>query len=260
MKKVLIIGANSYIGQKFYSFVDNNCKEKINITLVSASDGSWRKIDFSSYDCILHLSAIVHQKEKKQMKELYYNVNYKLAVEIAQLAKVNGVRQFIFMSTAAVYNPNINCINKNTKPDPKSYYGIYKLAAEDEIDNLKNNSYKVAIIRSPMVYGKGCKGNYKKLETLAKYLPIFPDYHNKRSMIHIDTLCKFIIDLIDNEKSGLYFPQESKYIDTCEMFVELRKQMGKRTKLIRCFNFLIRFLLPYNKIINKMFGDFYYID
>lgn len=259
MKKVLIIGANSYIGKKFNSYVQNNHINNLSVFLVSASDGSWKSIDFKSFDCILHLAAIAHRKENKKLKKIYHDINYKLAVDVAHLAKMSGVRQFIFMSTAAVYNPGDRCITKYTKPNPKSYYGFYKLMAEEEICKMGDNLFKIVIVRSPMVYGEGCKGNYQKLKKLARFLPIFPDYHNKRSMIHIDNFCKFLIDVIINEKNGIFFPQDKKYIDTCEMFVELRNKIGKRTRLTKVLNFLIKLLIPYSKTFSKLFGDFYYM-
>jgi UDP-glucose 4-epimerase len=114
IKKVLIIGSHSYIGKKLHAYIKEKGIEDIQVTLVSASDGSWMKVDFSEFDVILHLSGIVHRKEKKDMKSLYYNVNYKLAVQVAQKAKENHVKQFIFMSTAAVFGTVNGCITKET--------------------------------------------------------------------------------------------------------------------------------------------------
>lgn len=260
MKKVLVIGAHSFIGQQFNNYIHSRNNDIIDITLVSASDDAWRVIDFSQYDTILHLAAIVHKKEKKKMQQLYYKVNYKLAVEIASLAKRCGVKQFIFMSTAAVYDSSIQCITRDTRPNPGSFYGIYKLAAEEEIAKMQSSLFNVVIARSPMVYGDGCKGNYRRLTKLARYLPIFPDYHNKRSMIHINNLCEFFLEIIENNRKGYFFPQDSKYIDTCELFVELRKKMGKKTLLVKRMNKIIKIIMPYNKTINKLFNDFYYVD
>lgn len=260
MKRVLVIGKNSYIGQKFNTYVFDKFADSIQISFVSASDNTWEKIDFSSYDVVLHLSGIVHRKEKKEMETLYYNVNYKLAVEVAKKAKESNVKQFIFMSTAAVYDLNSSRITKDTKPNPKTFYGKSKLAAEEAIVKLQNDSFQVTIVRPPMVYGDGCKGNYPKLMFIAKYVPIFPEYHNKRSMIHIDNLCELLADLIKNEKIGYFHPQDDKFADTCEMVVAIRKEMGKRTFLIRKSDVLIKTLIPHSKIINKMFNDFYYSE
>lgn len=256
MKKVLIIGANSYIGKKFYEYIIENSISTIEASLVSASDGSWKKADFTEYDTVLHLSAIVHKKEKKDMKELYFNVNHKLAVDIARHAKDSGVRQFAFMSTAAVYGKITGCITEDTVPNPNTYYGMSKLAAEKDIMKLQDAEFKVTIIRPPMVYGEGCKGNYIKIKKAARYLFLLPDHHNKRSVVGIERLIQDIINLICNNNAGIYFPQDNEYLDTCNMVMNERKQMGKKTYLIP--GDLIVFFINRINLVGKIFGDFYY--
>ncbi len=259
MKKVLIIGANSYIGRKFKEYVSQMNGADISVNLVSALDGSWRQVDFSSYDVVLHLAAVVHIKETNYMELLYYNINHKLAVEAAEKAKENHIKQFIFMSTAAIFSLQTGCITKETIPDPTTFYGKSKLAAEKDIMKLQDEEYRIAIVRPPMVYGEGCKGNYARLVKLSEFTPVFPEYHNKRSMLHINNLSKYLVELIRNESRGYFYPQDDEYADTCEMVVKLRKEMGKNTILTSCLNNILRFLIKKDiKVFQKMFGDFYY--
>ncbi|MFV0343462.1 MAG: NAD-dependent epimerase/dehydratase family protein [Anaerocolumna sp.] len=258
MKRVLVIGANSYIGKKFYEYVKLEKKEEILIDMVSASDDGWRKVDLSQYDSILHLAAIVHKKEKKSMKELYYQVNYRLAVEVAKNAKENRVGQFIFMSTAAVYGDGATCITKNTVPKPTTYYGKTKLAAENDINKLSDDKFKVAIIRPPMVYGEGCKGNYAKLEKLAKYTPIFPEYHNKRSAIEINNLLIVLSSVVLEEQYGFFHPQNKEYMDTCVEILKISKNIGKRTVLVKIPTSIIKCSNCILPTFKKMFADCYY--
>ncbi|MGN6711820.1 NAD-dependent epimerase/dehydratase family protein [Anaerocolumna jejuensis] len=258
MKRVLVIGANSYIGKKFYEYVDSLDEKLIDVDMVSAADGSWEKVDFSIYDSVLHLSAIVHRKEKKNMRELYEEVNHRLPVKIASKAKANNVKQFIFMSTAAVYGDISGCINKEVIPKPTTLYGMTKLAAEKELLYLKDENYKIAIIRAPMVYGDGCYGNYERLRKLTSITPIFPDYHNKRSRIYIDKLNYFLFNIIVELNDGYFFPQDKRYLDICEEVVAIRNEGGKKTYCIPILNGLIHSLKKRVKIFNKAFGDFYY--
>lgn len=258
MKKILVIGVNSYIGNNFYQYVSTYYKESISVELISGSNGEWQNVEFSNYDIVLHLSAIVHQKESPKIIDIYDKVNHIMAVDIANKAKNSGVKQFIFMSSAAVYGDGVTYITKDTVPNPTTYYGKSKLAAEEEIIKLQTKEFRVAILRPPMVYGEGCKGNYAKLVKLARYTPVFPRIHNKRSMIHILILVKFIIKIIKDENGGYYHPQDKKYVDTCEMIVEIRKEIGKKTYLIGGFDLSIHFLSKYISSINKMFTDFYY--
>lgn len=258
MKKVLVIGANSYIGKKFNEYVSIMNEKIIVADMVSAADGSWEKVDFSSYDSVLHLSAIVHRKEKKSLEDLYEKVNHELPVEIAYRAKACNVKQFIFISTAAVYGDISGCITSETAPSPTTLYGKTKLAAEEDLLKLENDTFKIAIIRAPMVYGEGCKGNYERLRKLAMFSPIFPAYHNKKSWIYIDKLNYTITELILNEESGYFFPQDEKYADTCGVVIDIRKKLGKKTYTIPYFNKMISCLKKRIKIVNTLFGDSYY--
>lgn len=259
MIKVLVIGSNSYIGKKFREYIEEMNSSDISVNLVSAIDGSWRKEDFSYYDVVLHLAAIVHIKETSNMEKLYNDINHLLAVDVAQKAKDNGVKQFVFMSTAAVYGQQNGCITRETIPMPTTFYGRSKLLAEKDIMKLQDNNYQVVILRPPMVYGEGCKGNYMRLVKLARFTRIFPEYHNKRSMINIDYLCKYMIQLIQKGCSGYYHPQDDKYADTCVLIVKLRQEMGKETILFRFLNIGIKLLIQKNvSIFRKMFGDLYY--
>lgn len=256
MKRVLIIGANSYIGKMFNKYIIGNSSSKIEVSLVSASDGAWENVNFAKFDTVLHLSAIVHKKEKNNMKELYDKINHQLAVEVALCAKYSGVKQFIFMSTAAVYGKITGCITEDTKPRPSTYYGMSKLLAEKDIEKLQDENFNVAILRPSMVYGEGCKGNYNRFKKATKYLFIFPDYHNKRSVININKLNEFIADVIANNDAGVFFPQDDQYFDTCRMVLEERNAMGKKTLLVP--GDLLTLLIGRSTLLRKVFGDFYY--
>jgi UDP-glucose 4-epimerase len=257
MKKVLVVGVNSYIGKKFKKYVNMYHKDNLTVDMVSASDGSWERVDFSKYEVVIHLAAIVHRKEKKKMESLYYRVNYQLAVDVAMKAKCNNVKQFIFMSTAAVYGNHFGCITADTPTRPFSYYGKSKLYAEKAISDICNDGLSLCVLRPPMVYGEGCKGNYSSLRKVANILPIFPSYRNKKSVIHIDILTKYMVDVIMNQNRGIYHPQNNEIIATFDLVTDIRNQEGKKTVLVSAFNLFIEALLKHNKL-KKVFGDFYY--
>ncbi|NMB43625.1 MAG: NAD-dependent epimerase, partial [Clostridiales bacterium] len=132
-----------------------------------------------------------------------------------------------------------------------------KLQAEQGITPLESDGFKVVILRPPMIYGKGSKGNYPKLAKLAQKLPLFPDIDNERSMLHIDNLCEFIRLLVDHEESGLFFPQNKEYVKTSEMVRLIAEVHGKRVRLVRWMNWLIKLLFGIG-IVNKVFGNLVY--
>ena len=118
-------------------------------------------------------------------------------------------------------------ISENTVPNPVNAYGKSKLEAELGIRELENSQFKVVIIRSPMVYGKGAKGDYPRLARIARILPVFPDVDNRRSMIYIDNLCEFVRLMIENEERGLFFPQNREYVKTSEMVRLIAEAVGR---------------------------------
>ena len=260
MKKVLITGANSYIGMSFEAWAKKEHPGEFQIDTVDMIDGSWREKSFAGYDAVFHVAAIVHKKEKPEMKKLYWQVNKELPVEVAKKAKAEGVGQFVFMSSMSVYGINVGEITQKTKAEPKSFYGKSKLAAEKELCKLKDGAFAVAILRPPMVYGEGCRGNYQLLKKFTLKSPIFPKYENKRSMISVDNLDKFIYETIEERKEGLYFPQDSKYVCTANMVREIAKQNGKKICLVSIFNPLIKMGLKMKiSVIEKMFGNLIYV-
>ena len=163
---------------------------------------------------------------------------------------------FRSLSSMSVYGIEHGVINKNTPTNPKSNYGKSKIHAEELISALGDNFFKVAILRPPMIYGKGCKGNYIRLANLAVKTPVFPDVSNKRSMIYIENLCEFIRLLIDFRDSGLFFPQNKEYVCSSKMVKLIVEAHGKRIFMTRVFNPLLRKLK--SKTVNKLFGDLIY--
>lgn len=260
MKKILITGINSYVGKSFRNWL-KRYPDKYDIDAISLRDETWKEKDLSKYNCILHVAGIAHVSSNPKMEELYYKVNRDLTIEVAEKAKSAGVKQFVFLSSIIVYGESSSgkrVINKNTVPTPSNFYGNSKLQAEDGIRPLDSDEFKVVIIRPPMIYGKGSKGNYPKLAKVAQKLPFFPNVDNERSMLHIDNLCEFIRLMIENDESGLYFPQNREYINTSEMVKLIAEVHGKKIILIKIFNPLLKILGLKFGIINKVFGNFVY--
>lgn len=258
MKKILITGANSYIGTSFESYIKENFTEQYLVDTVDMLDGSWREKSFTGYDSVFHVAGIAHQKETKENAHLYYEVNRDLAIKTAQKAKKEGVKQFIFLSSMSVYGKNTGIITEETPIAPKSHYGKSKVEAEKGIKDLQGTEFQVAILRPPMIYGKGCRGNYQTLVKLALKLPIFPYVKNQRSMLYIENLCEFVRLLIDRGESGLFCPQNGEYSNTSEMVKMIAEAHGKKIRLIKGFGGLIKFFGLFSKTLQKAFGNLIY--
>jgi len=260
--KILITGNKSYIGSRLIKWL-SQWSNKYSVETLSLRSNEWMKKDFSKYDSILHVAAIVHHKEKKGSKEIYFKTNKELAVKIAKKAKMAGVKQFIFMSSMAVYglegeiNKDIT-ITKDTVCRPNTYYGQSKLEAEIELTKIVDDSFNVAIIRAPMIYGPDCPGNYIRLKKIIMKIPIFPKVENKRSMLFVDNLSEFIRLLIDNNDKGLFYPQNKNYVNTSELVGLIAKSNNKNIYYSRALAFLVEKLGDHMKVINKIFGNLTY--
>lgn len=260
MKKILITGANSYIGMSFEKYINDNYPNDYTVDTVDMIDGSWRKKDFSGYDSVFHVAGIVHQKETKENAEQYYRINRDLAIETAKKAKADGAKQFIFLSSMSVYGMDTGVITKETVPVPKSNYGKSKLLAENCISEFESDDFKICTLRPPMVYGKGCKGNFQTVVKIVKKYPVFPKINNERSMIYIDNLSSFVKLCIDGELSGLYFPQNKEYVKTVDMAKNIAFKLDiKRyfSALLGCGVYVIR---PFITVAKKGFGTLIYRD
>ena len=212
--------------------------------------------DFTSYDTVFNVAGIAHIKETKENRHLYYDVNRELVVRIAKTAKAAGVKQFILLSTMSVYGCVTGHITKDTPVNPKNAYGKSKAEADEMISAIADDTFKFACLRPPMVYGKGCKGNYQSLRKFALKSPIFPKINNKRSMIYIGNLCEFVKDCIDSEKSGLFFPQNAEYTNTSEMVKQIAGIHGKRVHLTKAFNWALKICKV--NTVKKVFGNLTY--
>ena len=265
MKKILITGAGSYIGVSVEQYLQK-WPEAYQVDTVDMVDGSWREKTFHGYDAVLHVAGLVHQPKTKDgpaEAERYDRINHLLAVETAQKAKTEGVKQFLFLSSASVYGlqapvGKVVMITKDTPLKPNDCYGISKLNAEKGLQKLQDGRFKVAILRPPMIYGKGCKGNYQTMAKLAKLLPVFPWVENQRSMLYIENLAEFIRLLIDDEAEGIFCPQNNEYVNTSEVVNLIAHANGKGILLIRGFTWALKLLRPMTGIVDKAFGSLYY--
>lgn len=255
MKKILITGLNSYVGKSLEKWLANY-PDRYSVDLISLRNDSWKIKDFSNYDVVVHVAGLAHIRETIKNAHLYYKVNRDLTYEIAQKAKLESVKQFIFFSSMSVYGIESGVIDENSSLKPKSNYGKSKLQAEELIKSLGSDIFKVAIVRPPMIYGKGSKGNYVRLARIAVNTPIFPDVVNKRSMISIDNLSEFLRLLIDDSSNGLFFPQNKEYVCTSEMVKLIAEINGKKIRMTKIFNPLLNFLNT--GTLNKVFGDLVY--
>lgn len=268
--KVLITGAGSYIGESFRTYAAEHYSDNFSIDTIGMIDGTWRDYDFSGYDVVFHVAGIAHSDvghvTEKIIKK-YYAVNTDLAIETAKKAKESGVKQFVFMSSMIVYGESSRlgkrkCITKDTVPKPANFYGDSKWKADKGIRQLADSSFNVAVLRPPMIYGKGSKGNYSLLSKIAQILPLFPDIDNERSMLYVGNLCEFLCKVMLIGLGGVFMPQNGEYIRTTDMVQMIAEANGKHIFITGLLNPIVLglSLVPgrIGKLVNKAFGNYSY--
>ena len=260
MKKILITGAGSYVGESVKKYMLAHGDYQIDA--VDTMGDNWKKADYTQYDVVYHVAGIAHVNADPKMEALYYKVNRDLTIEVAKYAKAAGVKQFIFMSSQIVFHESQSLksevLTAETKENPNGFYGDSKLQAEKGLYELECDTFKVCILRPPMIYGPNSKGNFPRLVKLAQKTPIFPAWHNKRSMLYIDNLAEFVKQAVERELSGIFYPQNLELADTVEIIRFFAKSAGHNvwiTKLLNPFVWLGSFVL---QPINKMFATYYY--
>ena len=246
MKKVLITGANSFVGTNFQSF-----SQYKDVAEISLFENKPEDINFGKYDVVLHLAAIVHQSKKIPESE-YFNVNRDLCLRVAEHAKKAGVKQFVFLSTVKVYGefvPKFGLCNENSKCIPDDAYGKSKYEAELGIKKMEDVNFTVSIIRTPIVYGDGVKANMLRILKLVEEFPILPfgKMNNKRSITYVENLVGFIDQIIEKSASGIFIAKDENAISTTELVNYLSKHLGKKIALFKLPQIFIRigaFFIP----------------
>ncbi len=219
---------------------------------------------------VYHVAGIAHAdvgNVTDEVKAKYYAINTDLAIETAKKAKAEGVKQFVFMSSAIIYGDSApygtpKKINRETKPQPSNFYGDSKLQADLGIQELSEARFLTCVLRPPMIYGKGSKGNYPTLAKMAKKLPIFPDCDNQRSMLYIENLCEFLCQVMIRGEGGVFYPQNAEYTRTADMVRMIAKASGHKIWISRGWNWVVGLAkaIPGKPrlLANKAFGNLTY--
>ena len=262
MKRILITGAGSYVGESVRRYMLSTTPGEFEIDAVDTMGDNWKKADYTQYDVVYHVAGIAHVNADPKMEPLYYKVNRDLTLEVARHAKASGVKQFIFMSSQIVFHESQSLksevLTKDTKPNPNGFYGDSKLQAEKGLHELESDDFKVCILRPCMIYGPNAKGNFPRLARLATKVPFFPCWHNKRSMLYIDNLAEFVKQAVRRELVGTFYPQNREQADTVEIIRFFAREAGHKVWITRLLNPLVWLGSFVLQPINKMFATYYY--
>ncbi|WBU40022.1 UDP-glucose 4-epimerase family protein [Marinobacter alkaliphilus] len=191
---------------------------------------------------VIHAAARAHIMNDGAVDPLseYRRVNVDGTLNLARQAAGAGVQRFIFVSSVKV-NGELSSeqapFYPNDTPAPEDAYGISKWEAEQGLKAIaKETGMEVVIVRPPLVYGPGVKGNFASMVKLVrKGVPLpLGSIRNKRSLVAVDNLVDFIVTCIDHPAAAnqVFMVSDGEDISTSELLRELGKAMGKPARLV----------------------------
>ena len=264
MRKILITGTHGYLGTALGQYLAQ--WPEYEVRYISLRDGQWETADLHGYDAIYHAAGLVHQKRTKDDPTYlpeYRKINRDLTLSLAKKAKEAGVSQFLFLSTEAVYGLTAPygkdiVIRADTPTAPVDNYWRSKLEAEQGLRALESPTFRVAILRPPLIYGKNCTGNFRALEKMAEKLPCFPKIENRRSMLYVGNLNALVKLLIDRQDGGIFCPQDPEPLCTSRVVQAIARAKGRTMPLIPGFGWTMHLLRRLSGSVDKAFGSLRY--
>ena len=250
---LLVTGSSGYIGRSFISIFKN----KYTYEKFSLLNSKLINIDFSHIEVVVHCAALVHQKTTHPYS-YYSEVNIEYPVKLALCAKQSGVKQFVFISTVAVYGNNATYLDEHSQLNPVTLYGKSKMEAEEKLLGLNDDGFIVSIIRPPMVYGINAPGNIKTLIRLIRYFTILPfgSINNRRSFVYIGNLCYLIDEIITQRMHGIFLASDDNPISTTKLIELIAKNLDKKVFLIKIpfFEYMLKRFKPsfYNRLYDSL--------
>lgn len=276
--KILITGATGFVGSNLINYLDSKKYEIIKLSrnkkigfLKSGSINNkynWENI-LKGCDVVIHLAGKAHifknpsENELKQINE----VNYLGTINLAKQAAKFGVRKFIFLSSSKVNGEktlNDSKFKETDKFIPTDPYAKSKYKAEYDLNKIAlKNKMSVVIIRPPLIYGPGVKGNFLsliKLVNLGMPLP-FKSLKNKRAILSVKNLCDFIDCVIKDDRANnhTFLISDKRPITINNLVIKISKALNVNLKTFPLDKKLILFfatLIKKRKSITKITDSF----
>ena len=204
----------------------------------------WR-LALDGVAAVVHTAARVHVMQDAARDPLteYRRVNVKGTLNLARQAAASGVKRFVFLSSVKVngeFTPSGCSFHAADVPAPEDAYGLSKLEAEQGLMELaRETGMEVVIIRPPLVYGPGVKGNFSSMmRWVLKGVPLpLGAVQNKRSLVALENLVDFIALCADPERSPraaneVFLVSDGEDVSTTELFCKVARAHGVKARLL----------------------------
>ncbi len=222
--RVFVTGGSGFIGS----------------TLVPALVGSGHEVatgDIEGCDAVVHLANIAHARAARA---LLWKVNVDGSRQLAERAAASGVRRMVYLSSIKVSGEQTGSrpFNGSESPSPEDEYGRAKLAAEQALAEVgARSSLQIVVLRPPLVYGPGVKGNFLALmRWIARGRPLpLAGIRNRRSLIYVGNLADAIVRCLERPVPAgrVYTLSDGTPLPTPELCSEIGKALDRPARLYR---------------------------
>jgi UDP-glucose 4-epimerase len=259
---VLVTGASGFVGRHLTLALESRGwtvrralrtptggrNEVLIESVVSAAN--WQDI-LADVDAVVHLAARVHSPNEQHAVELYRAVNVEGTLNLARCASNAGVRHFIFVSTILVNGRSTDGRAPFSERDilkPRGAYGMSKAAAEVGLEAIaQGGDMRVTVIRPPLVYGAGAKGNFQLLaHAVQRGIPLpFASIANRRAFLAVENLNAFILERLSfaDNKFDVFLLADDEQVSTPEFIKRIAKAAGTSARLFGMPTSLLSWLL-----------------
>lgn len=245
---VLVTGATGFIGSSLsdtlidygYGVEKVARRARPGIIAVPLTTDDW-SLALKDIDVVVHCAALAHvpESQDESFRALVRELNVEASARLAKQASDHGIKRFIYLSSVKAMGEstreNLPYINRSEQ-FPQDFYGESKRDAELALKReLTGSEMELVIIRPPLVYGPGVKGNFKALMGLAKKnLPLpFGSVANKRSLVSLDNLVSLIVTCVKHPEplNDTFLVSDDHDVSTKELFETLTRAYGKDPKI-----------------------------
>src|ERR1700687_1167271 len=247
---VLVTGASGFIGRHLTPVLEGNgwtVRRAMRTPKIGANDvliesigptTDWQK-GLVDVDAVVHLAARVHRPNEEHAVELYRSANIEGTLHLARCAANAGVRQFIVVSTILVNGRSTDGRGPFSERDvltPRGIYGTSKAAAESGLEAMaQDGGMVITVIRPPLVYGAGAKGNFKLLaQAVSRGIPLpFASIDNRRAFLAVENLSSFVVERLAHArgKFDVFLVADDEQVSTPEFIRRLAKAAGVASRL-----------------------------
>ncbi|MEW9047184.1 MAG: SDR family oxidoreductase [Stutzerimonas stutzeri] len=253
--QILLTGANGFVGK---ALLESFCREGHQVVAaarqpIASVEGArylairdmndthaWRRAAHG-IDAVVHTAARVPiMRGSGDDLALYRQVNVSGTLTVARAAAAAGVKRFVFISSIKVNGegtPPGRPFRADDTPGPTDAYGESKLEAEQALTKLASaTGMEVVIVRPPLIYGPGVKGNFSTLAKLVETgipLPLGA-VKNKRSLVGIDNLVSLVTRCIEHPAAAnqVLLATDGEDLSTAELLRKLAVVRGRPCRLI----------------------------